>query len=147
MSNNKQLDSTVNAVDKVKLLRAAESVRNSLQAHTQNYDNSKLIRDALNYSQRAFENIDYIVNNKKIVEVSKDLLDDLVMACKEIDCVNKNSLTGSSNKYLKDVEIGFEKVHSHTKQLVELIDNQHDEGDVERVFDEVKKIKQFTQSL
>lgn len=49
MSNNKQLDSTVNAVDKVKLLSAAESVRDSLQAHKDNYDNSKLIRDALNY--------------------------------------------------------------------------------------------------
>lgn len=50
MSNNKQLDSTVNAVDKVKLLSAAESVRDSLQAHKDNYDNSKTIRDALNYS-------------------------------------------------------------------------------------------------
>lgn len=63
MSNNKQLDSTVNAVDKVKLLSAAKSVRDSLQAHKDNYDNSKLIRDALNYSQMAFENIDYICKN------------------------------------------------------------------------------------
>lgn len=93
------------------------------------------------------ENIDYIVSNKKIVEVSKTLLDDLVVACKEVDRVNKNSLYVSSNKYLKDVEIGFEKVYSHTKQLVELIDNQHNEGSVYRAFGEVKKIKQFTQSL
>lgn len=63
MSNNKQLDSTVDAVDKVKLLSAAESVRDSLEAHKDNYDNSKLIRDALNYSQMAFENIDYICKN------------------------------------------------------------------------------------
>lgn len=93
------------------------------------------------------ENIDYIVSNKKIVEVSKTLLDDLVVACKEVDRVNKNSLYVSSNKYLKDVEIGFEKVYSHTKQLVELIDNQHDDGSVYRAFGEVKKLKQFTQSL
>lgn len=63
MSNNKQLDSTVDAVDKVKLLSAAESVRDSLQAHKDNYDNSKTIRDALNYSQMAFENIEYICKN------------------------------------------------------------------------------------
>lgn len=63
MSNNKQLDSTVDAVDKVKLLSAAESVRDSLEAHKDNYDNSKLIRDALNYSQMAFENIEYICKN------------------------------------------------------------------------------------
>ncbi|WP_301070774.1 hypothetical protein, partial [uncultured Helicobacter sp.] len=60
---------------------------------------------------------------------------------------NKNSLYVSSNKYLKDVEIGFEKVYSHTKELVKLIDNQHNVGSVDRAFDEVKKIKQFTQSL
>lgn len=128
-------------------MSAAESVRDSLQAHKDNYDNSKIIRDALNYSQMAFENIEYIVNNKKIVEVSKASLDDLVVACKEIDRVNKNSLHVSSNKYLKDVEIGFEKVYSHTKELVELVDNEYDEGNIDRAFDEVKKIKQFTQSL